>query len=209
MRIAVLLSAGGSAFLAAAKIAGKSIDPFVITDRACAAEEACAESKLDYERIAFSTRSEFSMAVLRACQARGSERLLLLYSRMVGPELYGSMRCMNVHPSLLPAFPGFGATGKLLPSGAKFIGATLHEVDETVDGGVVIAQTVAPIPRSADQEWIDRASFLQKTLLCLFAFEGDRNDRSSSIYLNPDLQTQGYWDGFRALQSSINFELYP
>jgi phosphoribosylglycinamide formyltransferase-1 len=209
MKIAVLLSAGGSAFLAAAKIAGTSIDPFVITDRACAAEQACAESNLNYERIAFSTRSEFSEAVLRACQARGYERLLLLYSRLVGAELYKGMHCMTVHPSLLPAFPGLGATKKLLPMRAKFIGATLHEVDETVDGGAVIAQTVAPIPHSADQVWIDRASFLQKALLCLFAFEGDRNDRSSSSYLNPDLQTQGYWDGFRALQSSINFVLYP
>jgi phosphoribosylglycinamide formyltransferase-1 len=49
-------------------------------------------------------------------------------------------RLLNIHPSLLPAFPGLNAQAKALAYGVKFAGCTVHFVDETVDGGVVILQ---------------------------------------------------------------------
>ncbi len=54
-------------------------------------------------------------------------------------------RILNIHPSLLPAFPGLDVQRKALEYGVKFSGCTVHFVDDTVDGGPIIAQAVVPI----------------------------------------------------------------
>uniref|UniRef100_A0A7C4TCH6 Phosphoribosylglycinamide formyltransferase n=1 Tax=candidate division WOR-3 bacterium TaxID=2052148 RepID=A0A7C4TCH6_UNCW3 len=54
-------------------------------------------------------------------------------------------RILNIHPSLLPAFPGLDVQRKALEYGVKFSGCTVHFVDETVDGGPIIAQAVVPV----------------------------------------------------------------
>jgi phosphoribosylglycinamide formyltransferase-1 len=54
-------------------------------------------------------------------------------------------RILNIHPSLLPAFPGMYAQQKALAYGAKFTGCTVHFVDESVDGGVIILQHAVEI----------------------------------------------------------------
>lgn len=54
-------------------------------------------------------------------------------------------RILNIHPSLLPAFPGLEVQKKALEYGVKFSGCTVHFVDDTVDGGPIIAQAVVPI----------------------------------------------------------------
>jgi phosphoribosylglycinamide formyltransferase-1 len=54
-------------------------------------------------------------------------------------------RILNVHPSLLPAFPGLDAQGQALKYGAKVAGCTVHFVDEAVDHGVIILQKTVPV----------------------------------------------------------------
>jgi len=54
-------------------------------------------------------------------------------------------RILNIHPSLLPAFPGLEAQRQALDAGAKSSGCTVHFVDETLDGGPVIAQRIVPV----------------------------------------------------------------
>jgi len=54
-------------------------------------------------------------------------------------------RILNIHPSLLPAFPGLDVQRKALEYGVKYSGCTVHFVDDTVDGGPIIAQAVVPI----------------------------------------------------------------
>ncbi len=54
-------------------------------------------------------------------------------------------RIMNIHPSLLPAFPGLGAQRQALEHGVKWSGCTVHFVDETLDGGPIIAQRLVPV----------------------------------------------------------------
>lgn len=58
---------------------------------------------------------------------------------------------LNVHPSLLPAFPGLGAPGQALRHGARVTGCTVHLVDGEVDGGAILAQAAVPV-RSDDDE---------------------------------------------------------
>jgi len=54
-------------------------------------------------------------------------------------------RILNIHPSLLPAFPGLDVQRKALEYGVKYSGCTVHFVDDTVDGGPIIAQAVVPV----------------------------------------------------------------
>jgi phosphoribosylglycinamide formyltransferase-1 len=54
-------------------------------------------------------------------------------------------RILNIHPSLLPAFPGLDAHKQMLEHGVKWAGCTVHFVDETLDGGPIIAQKIVPV----------------------------------------------------------------
>ena len=54
-------------------------------------------------------------------------------------------RILNIHPSLLPCFPGLDAQRQALASGVKWSGCTVHFVDETLDGGPIIAQRIVPV----------------------------------------------------------------
>jgi phosphoribosylglycinamide formyltransferase-1 len=70
-------------------------------------------------------------------------------------------RILNVHPSLLPAFPGLNAQLQAIEHGVKWTGCTVHFVDETLDGGPIIAQKVVPV-RDDDTEETLSARILEQ-----------------------------------------------
>ncbi len=74
------------------------------------------------------------------------------YMRMIGPGVLAAFpgRIINVHPSLLPAFPGAHAVRDALDHGATVTGATVHLVDATLDGGPIVVQEAVPILRGDD-----------------------------------------------------------
>jgi phosphoribosylglycinamide formyltransferase 1 len=69
------------------------------------------------------------------------------YMRLLSPQFVAAYRnrILNIHPSLLPSFPGLEAQRQALEHGAKFSGCTVHFVDETLDAGPIILQAVVPI----------------------------------------------------------------
>lgn len=69
------------------------------------------------------------------------------YMRLVSPKFLEAFKgkVVNIHPSLLPAFPGLEAQKKALEYGVKFSGCTVHFVDEKMDHGPIIAQAVVPV----------------------------------------------------------------
>lgn len=69
------------------------------------------------------------------------------YMRLLSPCFVNAFprRVLNIHPSLLPSFPGLDAQRQALEHGVKFTGCTVHFVDETLDGGPIIAQRVVPV----------------------------------------------------------------
>jgi phosphoribosylaminoimidazolecarboxamide formyltransferase/IMP cyclohydrolase len=75
------------------------------------------------------------------------------YMRILSPEFVArfSGRMLNVHPSLLPAFPGGHAVGDALAAGVKVSGATVHLVDETLDGGPIVLQDAVPVVDGDDE----------------------------------------------------------
>ena len=66
-------------------------------------------------------------------------------------------RIVNIHPALLPSFPGLDAIGQALDAGAEVTGVTVHFVDEGVDTGPVILQREVPMPAGRDRERLEAA----------------------------------------------------
>ncbi len=85
------------------------------------------------------------------------------YMRIISPEFVRAFpnRILNVHPSLLPAFPGLDAQTQALEFGAKVAGCTVHFVDEAVDHGVIILQRAVPV-RDDDTEQTLSARILEQ-----------------------------------------------
>jgi phosphoribosylglycinamide formyltransferase-1 len=96
----------------------------------------------------FSGRAGFDAALSARFQDAGVELVCLAgYMRILGPAFVRawSGRLMNIHPSLLPAFPGLHAQRQALEYGARIAGATVHFVDEGVDTGPIILQSSVPV----------------------------------------------------------------
>ena len=66
-------------------------------------------------------------------------------------------RVINVHPALLPSFPGLDAIGQALEHGVRITGVTVHFVDEGVDSGPIILQRPVPVPPDRDREALEAA----------------------------------------------------
>ncbi len=96
----------------------------------------------------YGSRVEFSKAVADVVEKSGAKMMVLAgFMRILAPEAIGRFpnRILNIHPSLLPSFPGSNAVAQALAHGVKVTGVTVHLVDEEVDHGPIIAQRVVPV----------------------------------------------------------------
>ena len=161
-RIGVLLSGRGSNFEAlaesvtAGRIPGAEI-AVVISNKPDAAglekaktrgipARAIASKGLErevYDRQVAAVLQEYRVDLI--CLA-GYMRLLSPYFVAAFPE-----RILNIHPSLLPAFPGLESQKQALEHGVKFAGCTVHFVDENLDAGPIILQAVVPVLDNDDE----------------------------------------------------------
>ncbi|HSS49774.1 MAG TPA: phosphoribosylglycinamide formyltransferase [Thermoanaerobaculia bacterium] len=93
-------------------------------------------------------RREHEQRVVAALRQAEAEWICLAgYMRLLSPELVGAFprRIVNIHPSLLPAFPGLDAQGQALAHGVKVSGCTVHLVDEGLDSGPIVVQRTVPV----------------------------------------------------------------
>jgi phosphoribosylglycinamide formyltransferase-1 len=93
-------------------------------------------------------REEYDRRLVAELQNRGVELVCLAgFMRLLSPEFCRAfaMRALNIHPSLLPAFPGLDAQKQALDHGAKISGCTVHFVDEGLDAGPIIMQASVPV----------------------------------------------------------------
>jgi len=107
----------------------------------------------------YASRGDFDSALESLLEEEGIEYVLLAgYMRILGAKVVRAFRdrILNVHPSLLPAFPGARAVRDALDWGVRVTGATVHLVDEEVDHGpIVLQEPVAVLPRD-DEESLHR-----------------------------------------------------
>lgn len=96
----------------------------------------------------YTSRDEYEKALVKACQEAEADLVVLAgYMRLLGKTFLSeySLRTVNIHPALLPAFPGLHAQKQALEYGVRFSGCTVHFVDEGVDTGPIILQAVVPV----------------------------------------------------------------
>jgi phosphoribosylglycinamide formyltransferase-1 len=117
----------------------------------------------------YQTREDRDRAIAEWLTARGAELVVLAgYMQLLSVEFLGQFpnRVINVHPALLPAFPGIGAVKQAVDYGVKVFGVTVHFVDEGVDSGPVILQKAVELPDAIDpHEVTDRLRPIEHELL--------------------------------------------
>ena len=103
----------------------------------------------------YGTREAFDQAVLGVLAQHRVELVCLAgYMRVLSPQFVRALpgQIMNIHPALLPAFPGLHAQRQALRHGVKVSGATVHFVDEGVDTGPIICQAAVPVREDDTEE---------------------------------------------------------
>ena len=130
--------------------------------RAAGVSAACVEP------TAFPTRAAFERELIRRCEAHGVRLICLAgFMRILSPVFvqHYPRRILNIHPALLPAFPGAHALHDALAWGAKVTGVTVHFVDEAVDHGPILLQEPVPIrPRDTAATLLARVHRVEHTL---------------------------------------------
>ena len=112
------------------------------------------------ERRAYPSRDEFEQAIVDLLEARAIRLICLAgFMRLLSPQFVRRYagRILNIHPALLPAFPGAHAVRDALAWGMKVTGVTVHFVDEEVDHGPIILQEAVAIgPRDSEASLLRR-----------------------------------------------------
>ena len=102
----------------------------------------------------FDSRDDFTTAICDSAERYGARALILAgFMRVLAPIAIGRFpnRIINIHPALLPAFPGAHAVRETLADGVSVTGATVHFVDEKVDHGPIIYQEAVPVLSDDDE----------------------------------------------------------
>ncbi|MBI4591145.1 MAG: phosphoribosylglycinamide formyltransferase [Candidatus Rokubacteria bacterium] len=163
LRIGVLASGRGSNLQAIVDaIEGGRLDcrlAVVVSDRAdCQALDRARKHGVEAVFVdpkGYADRETFDRAVLAVLAEHRVELVCLAgYMRIVTPIFVRALsgRIMNIHPGLLPAFPGLHAQRQALEHGVKVSGATVHFVDEGVDTGPIICQAAVPVREDDTEE---------------------------------------------------------
>ena len=152
MRLAVFASGRGSNMLAIAnaieegRLPGVSIDLVVCDKPSAPVLEKAQELKLNtfvFEAKKFRKKSDYESEILKQLQQSRIQMVVLAgFMRIIGPTLLKVWegRMINLHPSLLPEFPGKDGIGDAFRAGVRETGVTVHFVDAGVDTGPIIAQ---------------------------------------------------------------------
>ena len=176
-RIAVLASGRGSNFqvlasgrgsnfqaildaLARGEINGKCValitdnkDAYAIERAKCAGVPTIVVNFRDYP-----TKADFETDLLAAMNSVNADLFVCAgYMRIIGTEIIRAFagKMINIHPALLPAFPGLHGQRQALEYGVKIAGCTVHFVDEGLDSGPIILQKAVPVLDDDDEEALD------------------------------------------------------
>ena len=195
MRLAILLSGRGSNFAAIhqaivnrrleAQIVGVISNQPDAAGLARARELGLSAHLIDHR--SFSTRAAHEEEVLRILAESEPDFICLAgYMRLLTPAFIAAWphRILNIHPSLLPSFPGVDAQAQAVAYGVKISGCTVHFVDENLDAGPIIVQRSVPVldddtaetlaARILEQEHIAYVEALQKLGTRKWRIEGRR-----------------------------------
>lgn len=161
IRLGVLLSGRGSNFLAIAESirAGrlKGVEIAVVISNVAEAAGLARAKQMGLPTAVFVSkgrkRAEHDADVASCLHAHHVDLVCLAgYMRLLSPEFIAAFRnrILNIHPSLLPAFPGLDAQTQAFDYGVQVAGCTVHFVDEELDHGVIVLQRAIPVLETDD-----------------------------------------------------------
>jgi phosphoribosylglycinamide formyltransferase-1 len=161
VRLGILLSGRGSNFVAIAESlrAGrlKGVDIAVVVSNVAEAGGIKAAKELGLPTAVFVSkgrkRAEHDADVIACLREHRADLVCLAgYMRLLSAEFLAAFpnRILNIHPSLLPSFPGLEAQTQAFDYGVKVTGCTVHFVDEHLDHGVIVAQRAIPVLETDD-----------------------------------------------------------
>jgi phosphoribosylglycinamide formyltransferase-1 len=161
LRLGILLSGRGSNFLAIAESIRsgrlKGVEIAVVISNVADAPglKAAQEMGLQAEALVSKgrKREEHDQAMVACLKAHNVDLVCLAgYMRLLTPGFVAAFpnRVLNIHPSLLPAFPGLEAQEQAFVYGVKVAGCTVHFVDEELDHGTIVVQRVIPVLEDDD-----------------------------------------------------------
>ncbi|HEX2128662.1 MAG TPA: phosphoribosylglycinamide formyltransferase [Solirubrobacterales bacterium] len=166
LRIAVLASGSGTNLQAILDgLHGRDVEVVgVVSDKPEArALERAGEAGVEtaaFPGSDFASREARDGAIGSWLEERDVELVVLAgYMQLLSPPFIARFRnrIVNVHPALLPAFPGLDAIGQALDYGVRVTGVTVHFVDEGVDSGPVVMQEAVPVPEDRDRAALEEA----------------------------------------------------
>jgi phosphoribosylglycinamide formyltransferase 1 len=161
LRLGILLSGRGSNFLAiaeairAGKLKGVEIAVVISNVAEAGGLKAARELGLTHAVMVSKGRKrhEHDSDLISCLNAHGVDLVCLAgYMRLLSPEFVRAFpnRILNIHPSLLPAFPGLDAQEQAFAYGVKVAGCTVHFVDEDLDHGVIVVQRAISVLEEDD-----------------------------------------------------------
>jgi phosphoribosylglycinamide formyltransferase-1 len=161
MRLGILLSGRGSNFLAiaesirAGRLKGVEIAVVISNVAEAGGLKTARELRLPCELFVSKgrKREEHDADVIASLKAHGVELVCLAgYMRLLSPQFVAAFpnRILNIHPALLPAFPGLEAQTQAFEYGVKIAGCTVHFVDEHLDHGVIVVQRAIVVEETDD-----------------------------------------------------------
>jgi phosphoribosylglycinamide formyltransferase 1 len=161
VRLGILLSGRGSNFLAIAQSVRdgclKGVEIAIVISNVADAAGIAAAQRLDLPNAVLVSkgrnRAEHDADIIAALGAHRVDLVCLAgYMRLLSPEFIAAFpnRILNIHPSLLPAFPGLNAQQQAFEYGVKVAGCTVHFVDEHLDHGAIVLQRAIPVLESDD-----------------------------------------------------------
>ncbi len=154
--------------------------------RALERARAAAVPVAVFPASAYPDREARDAAIGDWAEELGADLIVLAgYMQLLSPSLVARFRerIINVHPALLPSFPGLDAIGQALEHGVRVTGVTIHFVDEGVDSGPIILQRAVPLPYTRDRAELEAAIHrVEHELLP----EAVRLIASGSVRLDPD-----------------------
>lgn len=163
MNLAIFASGNGSNFEAVVQAVKEGKINAEVKILICDKEDAYAIKRAEQHQIPvfvfnvkeYASKEDYEKAILNQLQQLNIELIILAgYMRLIGKTLLDAFenRIINIHPSLLPSFPGLNAIGQALEAGVKVTGVTIHFVDAGMDTGPIIAQQAVIIEDDDTEE---------------------------------------------------------
>lgn len=165
IKVAVIASTGGSVMNAAlGEQYMRSRIATVISDRDCGAIDLAKKRGIDTRQFVTRDARVFSDELAAFFRERPHQLIVSFYTKLFHGSLLEDLRgrFVNFHPSILPACPGMDGFGDTIKSGALFVGATVHFVDQGVDTGFPIIQSSIPFNPESSIAEIRHAVFLSQ-----------------------------------------------